>query len=113
MLQRDPKRELEELETVFRALAHPARRHILLVLHFRGGEMTSREIAARFACAWPTTTRHLGVLGKAGLVRVFRRGRERVYALEAGRMELIREWLGWFREPPLVDPLRDEDPLEI
>lgn len=104
---------MRELEELFKALAHPVRRHILLVLHFRGGTMTSREIAGRFACAWPTTTRHLGVLRKAGLVRVIRRGRLRAYALEAGRMEPVRAWMEWFRQPPLVEPPGEPDPWEI
>ncbi|HMJ12152.1 MAG TPA: metalloregulator ArsR/SmtB family transcription factor, partial [Polyangiaceae bacterium] len=73
--------ELADTEAVFTALAHASRRHVLLVLHFRGGQMTAGEIAERFACSWPTTTRHLRVLEAAGLVRVEKRGRERVYEL--------------------------------
>lgn len=98
---------------MMRALAHPARRHILLVLHFRGGIMSSREIAARFECAWPTTTRHLSVLREAGLVAVLSEGRRRHYSLRMERMEIVRRWLEWFRQPPLVDPLAEEDPGEI
>jgi DNA-binding transcriptional ArsR family regulator len=78
--------DLEDLEAVFFALAHQARRTILLVLHARGGTMTSREIAKRFDHSWPTTTRHLGVLQDAGLVRVETRGRERAYTLDTGRL---------------------------
>ena len=83
---------------MFDALAHPSRRHILLVLRFRGGEMTAGEIAARFSCSWPTTTRHLKVLEDAGLLRVEKRGRERVYKLDAGRLRKVAlGWLKWFR----------------
>jgi hypothetical protein len=32
------------------------------VLHDQSGEMTSRAIAGRFGCSWPTTSQHLGVL---------------------------------------------------
>ena len=32
---------LAATEAVFAALAHESRRHILLVLHYRGGEMTA------------------------------------------------------------------------
>ena len=100
---RDPGRELEELDAVFSALAHPARRHVLLVLHFRGGEMSSRDIAARFACSWPTTTRHLGVLRKAGLVETIQRGRERFYSLAHDRLQgVVGGWLAWFRRKPLA-----------
>jgi DNA-binding transcriptional ArsR family regulator len=87
--------ELAELEAVFTALAHPSRRHILLVLRFRGGEMTAGEIADRFACSWPTTTRHLRILEAAGLVGVEKRGRERVYHLDTAR--LLRVTSGWLK----------------
>jgi DNA-binding transcriptional ArsR family regulator len=91
------ERELNDLEVVFGALAHPARRHILLVLQHRGGVMTSGEIASRFECSWPTTTRHLRVLEQAGLVSVEISGRERLYTLERGRLlSVTSRWLGWF-----------------
>ena len=34
------ERVLADVDAVFAALAHASRRHILLVLHYRGGEMT-------------------------------------------------------------------------
>ncbi len=78
------------------ALAHPARRQILLTLHFRGGVATAGEIAKRFEHSWPTTTRHLHVLEEAGLLREERDGRTRVYTLDKKRLALVSEWLGWF-----------------
>ena len=66
---------IEEIETVFTALSHQARRHILLILSHTGGELPSGYLAARFHHSWPTTKRHLGVLEKAGLVEVQRQGR--------------------------------------
>lgn len=92
------RRELEDLEAVFGALANASRRHILLVLHFRGGEMTAGEIAGRFGCSWPTTTRHLGVLLKAGLVDVEKQGRQRTYRLNRERLSQVPgRWLENFR----------------
>jgi len=85
-------------EAVFTALAHPARRRILITLHFEGGTMTAGAIAALFEHAWPTTTRHLQVLESAGLVRHERRGRERAYHLELRRLRLVQDWLTWFLE---------------
>jgi DNA-binding transcriptional ArsR family regulator len=94
--------DLEALELVFRALAHQARRTILLVLHSRGGEMTSGEIAGRFEHSWPTTSRHLRVLEEAGLVRPVLRGRERVYVLDDGRLRLVAgSWVARFAEAPI------------
>ncbi|HVH17321.1 MAG TPA: metalloregulator ArsR/SmtB family transcription factor [Myxococcota bacterium] len=96
---RDGLAELEAQDAVFAALAHASRRHILVVLHARGGRVRAGDIASRFACAWPTTTRHLRVLRQAGLVTVEKRGRERIYKLATERLlEVAGEWLDWFRE---------------
>lgn len=89
--------DLEDLEGVFSALAHQSRRTILMVLHARNGSMSSRDIAARFDCSWPTTTRHLRVLEDARLVNVVRRGRERIYVLDADRLVSVAGgWVGRF-----------------
>ena len=91
------ERELEDLEVVFKALAHASRRHVLVVLNARGGSMTAGEIARRFSCSWPTTSRHLRVLEQAGLVRVDKQGREWVYVLETDRnRRVVGGWIRWF-----------------
>jgi DNA-binding transcriptional ArsR family regulator len=88
------QRELEQLDRVFNALAHQSRRTILSVLNARGGSMTSRQIADRFECTWPTTTRHLRVLEDAGLVRIEVTGRERHYQLNAAMLKsTASQWL--------------------
>ena len=86
---RDGIAELDELERVMSALAHPSRRQILLVLHARGDRVNAGEIARRFSCSWPTTTRHLRVLQEAGLVRVEKEGRERFYELDSRRLRRV------------------------
>jgi DNA-binding transcriptional ArsR family regulator len=92
------EKELEDLEVVFKALAHASRRHVLVVLNARGGSMTAGEIARRFSCSWPTTSRHLRVLVEAGLVRVDKRGREWIYVLEADRIRrVVGGWVDWFK----------------
>lgn len=89
--------ELDALDAVFSALAHQSRRTILSVLHARGGEMTSGAIASRFDCSWPTTSKHLQVLAKAGLVTISLQGREHIYRLEAGPLHAVaRAWLDRF-----------------
>ena len=93
--ERDALAELDELERVFGALAHASRRQILLVLRARGGRVRAGDIARRFACSWPTTTRHLRVLEEAGLVRVEQEGRERWYVLEEKRLRRVAG--GWLR----------------
>jgi DNA-binding transcriptional ArsR family regulator len=85
---------LEETELVFAALAHEARRHILILLSHLGGELPSGYLAARFHHSWPTTTRHLSVLEKAGLVEVRREGRSSHYRLNRERVqEVVGGWL--------------------
>jgi DNA-binding transcriptional ArsR family regulator len=85
--------KLAEIDAVVRALAHESRRHILLVVRFRGGEMTAGEIAERFSCAWPTVSRHLRVLERAGLLVHERKGRTRVYRLNRKKLKALQEWL--------------------
>lgn len=97
--RRDGIAEVEELEAVFKALAHPSRRHILVTLRARGDRVNAGQIAERFSCSWPTTTRHLRVLEEAGLVRVHKHGRERYYQLDKGRLErVVGAWLAHFHE---------------
>jgi DNA-binding transcriptional ArsR family regulator len=97
-LTEGPAEKLAALDVVVAALAHPARRQILLTVHFRG-TATAGEIAGRFAHKWPTTTRHLRVLEDAGLLRQEKRGRTRVYSVDKTRLALVSEWLGWFEAP--------------
>lgn len=89
--------DLEALDAVFGALAHQSRRTILAVLHARGGEMTSGDIAARFDHSWPTISQHLQVLAKAGLVTISLRGRTHAYQLNADRLHAVAgSWLTRF-----------------
>jgi DNA-binding transcriptional ArsR family regulator len=100
-------------DLVFEALAHPARRRILTSLNFAGGAMSAGAIAALFAHAWPTTTRHLQTLEKAGLVGHRREGRARIYALNRARLGLAGDWLGWFdRDPVTGKELSKNEPVD-
>lgn len=85
--QRPPS--LEDVDVVFDALAHEARRHVVLLLSHCGGELPSGYLAARFSHSWPTTTRHLHVLENAGIVVVRRDGRSSHYRLNRARLEHV------------------------
>jgi len=61
--------------------------------------MTAGEIAAMFAHAWQTTTRHLQVLEAAGLLTHERQGRMRIYRIERKRLALVSDWLAHFQRP--------------
>ena len=94
-----PATESAVADAVFAALAHRARRKILLALREHNGRMTAGQIAQSFEHSWPTTTRHLRVLESAGLVRVERSGRGRAYLLETKLLvSVTRKWLRWFEE---------------
>jgi DNA-binding transcriptional ArsR family regulator len=92
---------LEEVDRVFLALAHEARRQVLLLLAQRG-ELPSGYLAARFPHSWPTTSRHLKVLEEAGLVLVRRQGRTSSYRLNRERLKHVVG--GWLRHLEPVGP---------
>lgn len=71
--------------TVFKALAHPARRKIMDLL--KDGPMTSGDLAGVFDSAWPTITRHLTVLKEADLISAERQGNSILYRANASVLE--------------------------
>jgi DNA-binding transcriptional ArsR family regulator len=80
----------------FKALADPTRREIIRLL--RDGPKSSGEIAERFSTAWPTISRHLGVLRDAELILSERHGQAIVYELNTTVFdELIEHLLEWTR----------------
>src|SRR6478672_4204896 len=90
---------LADTEAVFGALAHEARRHVVLLLAHHGPELPSGYLAGRLAHSWPTTTRHLHVLEAAGIVSVRRDGRNCIYRLEREHLRsVVDRWLS------LLDP---------
>lgn len=97
MPKRAAKQRRDAYEAVFGALAHPARRRVLLTIYFHGGAMAAGEIAAMFAHAWQTTTRHLQVLEAAGLLTHERQGRMRIYCMQRKRLALVSDWLAHFQ----------------
>ena len=61
--------------------------------------MTSGDIAGRFDCSWPTTSQHLRVLERAGLVTIELRGREHIYRLQTARLHAVAGgWLARFTD---------------
>ena len=100
MARRESKQRFDAYEQVFGALAHAARRKVLLTIYFNGGSMTAGEIAAIFEHAWQTTTRHLRVLERAGLLSHEKKGRTRIYKIQHKRLELVRDWLAHLFKKP-------------
>ena len=88
--------DIETADEVFAALAHPARRQILLSVHYRG-KCNAGDIARRFDCSWPTTSRHLVTLVRSRLLEVEQVGRERVYRANTKVLrEVLMKWAKYF-----------------
>ncbi|MEQ9500882.1 MAG: metalloregulator ArsR/SmtB family transcription factor [Deltaproteobacteria bacterium] len=81
-----------DLDLVFKALAHPARRAV--VERLTDGAAPVSELAAPFDMALPSFLQHLDVLERSGLVRSEKAGRVRTYRMAQGPLEAAEGWLG-------------------
>ncbi len=86
---------MNQLDSVFGALADPTRRAILATL--AQGDLTVGELAAPFTMSQPAISRHLRVLEDAGLISRSRRATARLSHLEAEPMKDAAEWLARYR----------------
>ena len=85
-------RPLQEND-VFHAIAHPARRAILVTL--KDGERAASDLAEPFHMTFAAISQHLRVLEEADLVSVRRDGRHRLYRLDP---KPLRDVVGWIDE---------------
>ena len=81
----------ESLNLTFRALADPTRRAMLEQL--QDGPQTIGELAEPLAMSFAATSKHIGVLEQAALIRREKRGRERVCHLQPGELAAAQAWL--------------------
>jgi DNA-binding transcriptional ArsR family regulator len=79
---------------VFHAIAHPARRAILLTL--KDGEHRASELAEPFRMTFAAISQHLRVLEDADLVSVRRDGRQRLYKLDPRPLRDVVSWADEF-----------------
>ena len=84
-----------DLDATFGALADPIRRSILERL--AQGESSVTALAQPFNVSLPAVSKHLRVLGKAGLLTQERDGRVRRCRLDAGPMKNASEWIASYR----------------
>jgi DNA-binding transcriptional ArsR family regulator len=87
---------VDQLSTVFSALADPTRRAILTRL--TKGDATVAELAAPFAVSQPAISQHLKVLEQAGLISRHRRATARLSHLEAEPLREATVWLARYRD---------------
>jgi DNA-binding transcriptional ArsR family regulator len=86
-------RPLQEND-VFHAIAHPARRAILVEL--KGRERAASELADPFDMTFAAISQHLRVLEEAELVSVRRDGRRRLYRLHPKPLKDVVLWIDEF-----------------
>jgi len=104
---------VEQLDTVFHALADPTRRAMLRSL--TAGERNIGQLAQPFAMSFAAASKHVKVLEGAGLVRRHVRGREHVCRIRAKPLAEADAWLRVFetfwndRLDGLDSLLREED----
>lgn len=79
------------IDSVFRALSDPTRRHVLERLSRSPASVS--ELAAPFDMALPSFVGHLRILEGCGLVRSAKHGRVRTYKLVPKRLQLAEDWL--------------------
>jgi DNA-binding transcriptional ArsR family regulator len=75
----------------FEALGDPSRREILTLLG--SGPRSVGEIADELPISRPAVSWHLRLLRDAGLVSSEERGTRRIYALQDGGVEAVRQYL--------------------
>jgi DNA-binding transcriptional ArsR family regulator len=84
-----------QLDRVFHALAHPARRAILRRLTDR--ERNLSDLAAPLRMSFPAASKHVRVLERARLVRRRVAGRSHMCRLDVGPLKQVAEWTEAFR----------------
>ena len=83
---------LKEAVPVFAALGDATRLSLLGRLSAQG-PLSITRLSEGTGVTRQAITKHLHALGDAGLVRAARRGRERVFELEAKRLEKAKQYL--------------------
>lgn len=86
-----PKRT-SQLDDVFRALAHPARRAVMQTLA-QQPTRTSSLANGPAAMALPSLLEHLKLMEQAGLIVSEKQGRERIWQLRGEPIEEAAHWL--------------------
>ena len=89
----------DQVTAIFAALADPTRRGILSRLSNGGADPVS-SLAKPFHISLPAISRHLRVLGEAGLIDRRRQGRSQLIRLRPAGLKPAQDWLahcaaGW------------------
>lgn len=80
------------LDRTFHALGDPTRRRMLSAL-LEKGQLTAGELGAPFNMSQPSTSKHLGVLEKAGLITRSIEGRTHSFTLNRAPLKEADDWI--------------------
>jgi DNA-binding transcriptional ArsR family regulator len=86
----------DRLSRIFAALADPTRRDI--VARLAVGDATVGELAEPYGISMQAVSKHVKVLGDAGLVSQRRDAQRRPCHLEAGVFDLMTKWIERYRQ---------------
>lgn len=75
----------------FAALADSTRRRIVGLLSEE--DRRAGDISVHFETSAPAISQHLKILREAGIVRVEKRGRERIYSLDPEGLAAMESWV--------------------
>ena len=79
----------------FTAIAEPTRRHIMETLA-AGGELAATDIHNLYPASAPAISQHLKILREANLVRVEKRGQQRIYFINPEPIRELQKWIEQF-----------------
>jgi DNA-binding transcriptional ArsR family regulator len=82
---------------VYFAIADPTRRALLTRLA-NEGEKNVSELIEPLSISQPAVSKHLRILREARLVRSCKQGRVRIYAIEAGKLREVYDWVSHFEK---------------
>src|SRR5210317_2603363 len=85
---------VNQLDTIFAALADPTRRSILMML--LEDDMAVTDVAEPFEMSLAAISKHLGILTKAGLISQEKRGRVKWCKLEPDALRDAAIWMQSF-----------------
>jgi DNA-binding transcriptional ArsR family regulator len=88
------RKDDDQLQPVFRALADPTRRRILKDLAREPASIA--DVASRFEISRPAVVKHLAILREGGLIAVAPKGRERINVLQPDGLKSAAQWLTFF-----------------
>lgn len=88
--------EASQQPDLYRMIAEPSRRRILELLH--EGERPVQELQSHLPITLGAISQHLRLLRRSGLVSRTKRGKQRIYRLEARNLREVDDWLSQFRD---------------